>query len=298
MGSNSPLRSPQPLRSHGPLRSPRVIKTEDRLCSFVQRILPPGLQFEMTNAFHDDVVIVAFRGSTWLSQQSGQTYHERPGNVVLRNAGQVFSTRTLSCDEKTGSHCHEIHIPGGNLAELFLEHGIEELSFDFSNPVLEDSVLHRRVIHTQSVFESRECTLMRTTCLALLLRDIAETTHGASVNDNRPRQASRHRDVIAYMRDHYDTEIKLQTLAGIARVNPFVLLRQFGNDYGVTPHQYLRSFRVNKAMQFIRQGARLSDVAQLCGFCDQSHLNRQFKKTVGVSPGKYVARILSPGQDG
>ena len=56
------------MGSNSPLRSPRVIKTEDRLCSFVQRILPPGLQFEMTNAFHDDVVIVAYRGSTWLSQ--------------------------------------------------------------------------------------------------------------------------------------------------------------------------------------------------------------------------------------
>lgn len=285
------------MESNSPVRSPQVIKTEDRLCSFVQRILPPGHQFEMTNAFHDDVVIVAFRGSAWLSQQAGRTYHERPGSVVLRNAGQVFSTRTLYCDEKVGSHCHEIHIPGDNLAEIFLEHGIDGQQFDFSNPVIDDSVLHRRVIHTQSVFESQECVLMRTTCLALLLRDICETTQGPSVNDNRPRHACRHRDVVAYMRDNYDTEITLQMLAGIARVNPFVLLRQFSNDYGVTPHQYLRSFRVNKAMQFIRQGAKLSDVAQLCGFCDQSHLNRQFKKTVGVSPGKYVARVLTLGRD-
>lgn len=282
------------MGSSHPAPSPRVITTQDRLCSFVQRILPPGQQFEMTNAFHDDVVIVAFRGSAWLSQQDGQTYHERPGSVVLRNAGQVFSTRTLYCDEQTGSHCHEIHIPGDNLAEIFDEHGIEAQTFDFSTPVITDEVLHRRVIHTQSVFESRECALMRTTCLALLLRDIVETTVGPSVTAPRSRPASRHRDVLAYMREHYDTEITLQMLADLARVNPFVLLRQFSNDYGVTPHQYLRSLRVNKAMQFIRQGVRLSDVAQLCGFCDQSHLNRQFKKTVGVSPGKYVARVLPP----
>ncbi len=285
------------MGSSRPLRSPQVITTEDGLCSFVQRILPPGHQFEMSNAFHDDVVIVAFRGSDWLSQQDGQTYHERPGSVVLRNAGQVFSTRTLHCDEKAGSHCHEIHIPADNLTRIFHEDGIEGLYFDFSRPVIDDSVLHRRVIHTQSVFESCECTLMRTTCLTLLLRDLAETTRGTSVNDNRLHQAGRHRDVVAYMREHYDTEITLQALAGIARVNPFVLLRQFSSEYGVTPHQYLRSFRVNKAMQFIRQGIRLSEVAQLCGFCDQSHLNRQFKKTVGVSPGKYVAHVLSPGQD-
>ena len=38
-------------------------------------------------------------------------------------------------------------------------------------------------------------------------------------------------------------------------------------------------------------GSSVSDVAYACGFCDQSHLNRMFKKAVGVPPGQYVRQV-------
>lgn len=247
----------------------------------------------MNNAFHDEVVILAFRGSSWLSNQDGRTYHETPGSVVLRDAGQVFSTKTIHCDEVNGSDCHEIHISQEGLQNILNAHGDGEYgTFDFSNPVLNHEDLHRRVIHTLSVFESRECALMKSTCLAMLFRDIAEVTHKKATNENKRRSNRRHRDVVEYMRENYDSEITLQSLSELANVNQFVLIRQFRDEYGVTPHQYLRTYRVNKAMKFIKQGLKLADVAQLCGFFDQSHLNRQFKRTVGVSPGKFFARIL------
>jgi len=33
----------------------------------------------------------------------------------------------------------------------------------------------------------------------------------------------------------------------------------------------------------------LADAALACGFADQSHMTRQFKKTYGVSPGRWSA---------
>jgi AraC-like DNA-binding protein len=35
-------------------------------------------------------------------------------------------------------------------------------------------------------------------------------------------------------------------------------------------------------------GAALSEVAYRTGFCDQSHLTRCFKRTLGVTPGSYA----------
>lgn len=273
--------------------SPQVFKVEDTLCSFVRRVLPAGHLLEMNNAFHDDVVLLAFRGSSWLSSQGGRTFHETPGSVVLRDAGQVFSTKTIHCDETYGSECHEIHISVEALDNfLGANRGNDARKFDFSNPVLNNADLHKRLIHTLSVFESRECSLMRSTCLAILLQDIADFTNNKDACPVKKISNRRHRAVVEYMRENYDSEITLQMLADIANINQFVLLRQFRDEYGVTPHQYLRTYRVNKAMKFIKQGLKLADVAQLCGFFDQSHLNRQFKRTVGVSPGKFFARIL------
>jgi AraC-like DNA-binding protein len=45
-----------------------------------------------------------------------------------------------------------------------------------------------------------------------------------------------------------------------------------------------------QAKRMIRAGARLVEVAYAVGYCDQSHLNRRFKKIVGVTPSQYAQR--------
>ena len=40
----------------------------------------------------------------------------------------------------------------------------------------------------------------------------------------------------------------------------------------------------------IGEGTPLVEVAQRCGFCDQSHLGRAFKSELGVTPGQWYIR--------
>lgn len=273
-------------------KTPQIFKTVNDHCSFIRRVLPGGHLMELNRVFHDNVVILAFTGSSWLSRQSGRSYVEAPGCVVLRDAGQVFDTKTVSCDELNGAQCREIHISPTDIGTL-LEQGdaVRIPPFDFTNPVIEDARIHDKLVHTHDVFENGNCALMRSSCLAILLREIAEISNNISVEITSKPCRKRYENIIDYMREHYDEEITLQHLSELSQINPFVLLRQFRNECGVTPHQYLRTYRVNRAMDFIQQGVKLADVAQLCGFSDQSHMNRQFKKTVGVSPGRFIATV-------
>ena len=51
--------------------------------------------------------------------------------------------------------------------------------------------------------------------------------------------------------------------------------------------------RVERAkLMMASTGQRLTDIALACGFADQSHLNRYFRRIVGVSPGLW--RRVSP----
>ena len=45
--------------------------------------------------------------------------------------------------------------------------------------------------------------------------------------------------------------------------------------------------RVEKAKNLIRKGETLINTAYMCGFNDQSHLNRRFKTITGLTPGQY-----------
>jgi AraC-like DNA-binding protein len=84
------------------------------------------------------------------------------------------------------------------------------------------------------------------------------------------------------------------TLAGLARetgLSRFQVLRGFVRATGFTPHAYLMQKRIDLARAHIGGGARLADVAALCGFSDQSHMTRIFVRKYGISPGAYAAAL-------
>ncbi|MFW1812960.1 helix-turn-helix transcriptional regulator, partial [Acinetobacter ursingii] len=68
-------------------------------------------------------------------------------------------------------------------------------------------------------------------------------------------------------------------------------LRQFKKYVGLPPHAWLVQARLQKARQLLKQGDQIAMVAQQCGFSDQSHFNRHFKKAMGVTPTQYVASL-------
>ena len=68
----------------------------------------------------------------------------------------------------------------------------------------------------------------------------------------------------------------------------------FKGSVGLTPKLYCRVARLQRALQLAASepAAGLSEIAIEAGFADQPHLNRDFRKLAGLSPGKYKA--LSP----
>ena len=83
----------------------------------------------------------------------------------------------------------------------------------------------------------------------------------------------------------------LATLAGDHGVSRFALLRQFKRDFGVTPHAFTLSLRVERARERLARGADLATVALELGFADQPHFTRVFRNRVGIAPGEYARRV-------
>jgi len=69
--------------------------------------------------------------------------------------------------------------------------------------------------------------------------------------------------------------------------------RAFKQTVGSSPMAYVAVRRIERAkLMMTSTGQRLTDIALACGFADQSHLNRYFRRVVGVSPGLW--RRVSP----
>jgi AraC-like DNA-binding protein/quercetin dioxygenase-like cupin family protein len=67
------------------------------------------------------------------------------------------------------------------------------------------------------------------------------------------------------------------------------LHRLFRKTIGLTPQEYARLARMARAKRLLLQGAALSDAAHDCGFADQAHFSRWFKRYFGVTPAAYGA---------
>jgi AraC family transcriptional regulator len=96
------------------------------------------------------------------------------------------------------------------------------------------------------------------------------------------------RTVRDYVDAHLSENISLNDLAASVSLSRFHFARMFRQSVGTSPHEYVLQQRLERARAMLsRTNASLLEVAASCGFADQSHMNRVFRKRVGLTPGQY-----------
>lgn len=79
-------------------------------------------------------------------------------------------------------------------------------------------------------------------------------------------------------------------------VHPVYLARAFKRAHGVSITEKLAARRVRAAAELIaRKEAGLAEIALACGFYDQSHLCRHFRRVIGATPAAYRG-LVAPAQ--
>jgi AraC-like DNA-binding protein len=112
---------------------------------------------------------------------------------------------------------------------------------------------------------------------------------GAPVAERRERgEHAAVRRARLHLAERWNQPVPLAELAGVAGLSRFELIRRFRQQNGLTPHAFQRDLRIDRARTMLGDGVPAATVAAACGFADQPHLSRVFKRLVGVSPGAYA----------
>lgn len=244
-------------------------------------------------ALNDYLVVVYQHGETPMNRRcSGDWRHERvaPGSVSLLTHAAQSHWRWSDAIEVT-----HLYLSVGAVADVAAQAYDRHVRDVELRDVLEtgDSVLSG--IATFLVRESREGGLggrlyvdsLKNQACVHMLRHYANVifrepaTHGGL---SRAQCGL----LMQYLDENLDREISLADLASVVRLSVFHFTRKFRAEFGCPPHAYVMRKRIDRAkQQLARRDVPLKVVAANCGFSDQSHMTRLFRRLLDITPAEY-----------
>jgi AraC family transcriptional regulator len=122
-----------------------------------------------------------------------------------------------------------------------------------------------------------------------LLRQQIHPPAAAEAPDGRERllawQARKVRD---YIDSHITGPVLVADLCALVQLSEAHFSRTFKRTFGESPHVFLVRRRVELAAQcMLTTHAPLSDIALRCGFTDQAHLCKHFRRATGQTPAAW-----------
>lgn len=103
-----------------------------------------------------------------------------------------------------------------------------------------------------------------------------------------PWQAER---VKRHIEQNHATRINLEDLTQITRLSSSYFSTAFRVTFGTSPHDYVCRRRVEHARHLmVTTDNPLSEIALDCGFSDQSHLTRVFRRVTAQTPAAWRRR--------
>ncbi|WUR94601.1 AraC family transcriptional regulator [Streptomyces sp. NBC_01262] len=155
-------------------------------------------------------------------------------------------------------------------------------------PDLADPVLRRRVGQLHTALANRGDEFEAESRLAFISERLRERLRpGPAPGGTEPARGIAH-DLRDLLDGRLLEGVALAEAARLLHAHPTHLVRAFSSAFGIAPHQYVMSRRVDLARRLLLDGRPPGAVATAAGFYDQSHLSRHFRRVVGIAPGRYA----------
>jgi len=259
----------------------------------------PQLNVELLHAYyvqhayprhsHDYYVISLIERGRQSFTHKGTKYSTPPGGLILINPGVVH---TGEAADAQGFELRSLY-PSPSLMETAVFELTGKRALPFFKEVRVDQhwatksilSLHKAILEGAEMLECESRVLWTLTQLIKQYADIGSTEGHLGKEKGAIRQ------VRQYIDDHFAESVTLKTLAQHVSLSPYYLLRVFRAEVGMPPYAYLESVRIRHTQRLIKAGMQLAEVAAEVGFSSQSHMTRQFKKIIGVTPGQYAQQV-------
>lgn len=200
-----------------------------------------------------------------------------PGSILFRPAGELHANE-FGDDAVHGVLIEFDGTPAGSgLPGLSAERplylsapGSGALRFDFDREV------------------GRKDAESETALTGLALCAVAEVSRLARGAAERRRPPAWVAKAVALVKRRSADDLRLARLAAAVGVSPVQLAAAFRRHLRCSVGEFLQGERLERARRLlVESDAAISEIALECGFCDQAHLTRVFRKRLGSTPAEF-----------
>lgn len=242
--------------------------------------------------YHDGYALgVILKGSE--TYDCNKTTHVAPkGSVVMVNPGEIHNGHASDARKGWGYFMIYPHLSLVRKALAQLGRDGDGLPV-FPASVTRDRELAARLVEFMHSLEAGDPPLAQEAVfLQLLGFMISRHAQFAAPCRAVPCDARKVERVKEIIHSHYADPISLEFLAREVGLSAWSLLRLFKKQTGISPYLLQTRLKITHAKQALLSGHPPADAAALCGFSDQSHMTKQFRRWMGITPGDIL--LLGP----
>lgn len=92
---------------------------------------------------------------------------------------------------------------------------------------------------------------------------------------------------IEFFQKNYMKPILMKDMAAQFHMSISTFEKKFKSLFNISPKQYLKRFRIQKACEMLRLNHSVKEVTYSTGFCDQSYFTKEFRLTMKMTPNAY-----------
>lgn len=221
--------------------------------------------------------------------QGAQSFHYRggrhvslPGQCLILHPDEIHDGKA---GDDGGLRYRMLYLDTAVLADALAPLG-GPLPF-IADPVISDPELLRLALSILAIEDSGFARLQIDGMVAELAPVLLRLA-GESRSKSSPKPVDRLHRVRDYLDANRFSQVGSDELEDVAGLDRYTMARQFRRQFGTSPHRYLLMRRLGSARERISLGEPLADIAADTGFADQAHFSRHFKKTYGMTPGRWA----------